>query len=229
MGITSIGEDFEEAGHENPIDNIKHSLGGGSSRDTLQAIFDPGNILGFGGESKRSKKARKAQKRIDEQLANITRDQFQHFLDFYRPIEEAALKDAMRTDFTTEGDDAGKTAAAGVRSSAGTLARNLSRSGLNLTSEESEAVRRRRSLNTTRSVAGAENTTRRGLADSRTNLLAEIIGIGRGVSATATGGLQNVADLSAARLSSIQNMEAQAQSTRTATGASIASAIISAY
>ena len=131
--------------------------------------------------------------------ADVTRDQWQNFLEFYRPIEEEVLKSAMQTDFTTEGDEAGQTAAAGVRTSRGSLARSLSRSGVALSAEERSAVNRRTESTLARSVGRAENTTRRGLSDSRTNLLGAIVGIGRGVAQTASSGLQSVADQAAQR------------------------------
>jgi hypothetical protein len=221
-----ISETFTDAGHEDPVENIKHSLGGGSTRDTLQAIFDPGNILGFGGESKKSKQARRARKRLDQQHAAITRDQWEHFKEFYRPIEQAALEKAQQTDFTTEGDEAGATARAGVTSSRGTLARSLSRVGATLTAEEKSAVERRHRSSLTKSVARAENTTRRGLSDSRTNLLASLVGIGRGVANTATRGLNTANDLAAAREMEINRQEAANQASRTQTGATILGGIL---
>jgi hypothetical protein len=223
-----IGDSFTDAGHEDPIENIKHSLGGGSTRDTIQAIFDPGNILGFGGESKKSKKARKARKRLDSQLAGITRDQWEHFKEFYRPIEQEALRKAQQTDFTQEGDEAGVTARAGVTASRGSLARSLSRSGATLTAEEKRAVDRRHSSSLTKSVARAENTTRRSLSDTRQNMLAGLVGIGRGVSRTATQGLNTAADLAAAREMEIMRQDAANQQSRTQTGATILGAVIGA-
>lgn len=223
-----IDQAFEDAGHEPPVETFKDSLGQGSSRDFFQAHLDPGNVLGFGGESKRSKKARKARKKLDAQNAAITRDQWAHFKEFYRPIEQEALRKAQQTDFTKEGDEAGATARAGATASKGSLARSLSRSGATLTAEEKSAVDRRHSSSLTKSVARAENTTRRGLSDSRTNLLASLVGIGRGVANTATRGLNTANDLAAAREAEINRQEAQNQATRTQTGATIAGAIIGA-
>jgi len=131
--------------------------------------------------------------------AGVTRDQWQHFLDFYRPLEDEVLQKAMQTDFTAEGDVAGRTAAEGVQASRGTLARQLSRRGVSLTGEERAAVNRRQGTNLATSVARAENTTRRGLKESREDLLARVVGIGRGVAQTASAGLQSVADMAAAR------------------------------
>lgn len=158
--------------------------------------------------------------------ADITRDQWQHFLDFYKPLEDEMLKKAMQTDFTAEGDKAGATAAASVNASKGSLARSLSRSGASLSAEERTAVNRRQQNTLTRSVARAENTTRRGLKDSRANMLAEVVGIGRGVSNSASGGMQSVADMAAARESNYQRQRSQATSTNLSAAASAAALLI---
>ena len=158
--------------------------------------------------------------------AGVTRAQWQHFLDFYRPIEDEVLRQAMQTDFSAEGDAAGVTAAAGVNSASGTLARNLSRSGATLTGEERAAVMRRTGSTLARAVGQAENTTRRGLSDSRTNLLASVVGIGRGVANTATSGLQSVADMGAQREVSYRQQRSSAHSTNLSAAATAASLLI---
>ncbi len=193
---------FSDIGIQDPFEATKSALSGD--------FPDP---LGLVTESKGSKRARRQRRELDRRMAAVTREQYQHFLDFYRPLEEKVLAEAMRTDFTAEGDRAGDTARAGVLASQGTLSRNLRRAGLSLSGEEAEAVRRRRALNLTRSDARAENTTRRGLADSRTHLLAEITGIGRGVAQTAVGGLQSATDMGSARYNNflIQDQQAQGQ------------------
>ena len=157
--------------------------------------------------------------------AGITRDQWENFLEFYKPIEDEVLKLAQQTDFTAEGDAAGRTAAAGVNASRGTLSRNLRRSGVSLSAEQRTGVNRRQDLSLARSVGRAENTTRRGLSDSRTNLLAQIVGIGRGVAQTASGGLQSVADMAAQRQVQFDQQKSAQRSTNTnalATAASLA-------
>jgi len=165
----------------------------------------------------------------EDKLAIITRDQWQNFLDFYRPIEDEVLKSAMQTDFTSEGDKAGATAASGVNASRGSLARTLSRAGTSLNAEEKSAVNRRHSVALTRSVAQAENTTRRGMSDSRTNLLAGMVGVGRGVSASATSGLNTAAGLETARNMSLTNKRNAAKSTNAQGAATLAAAIIAMY
>ena len=158
--------------------------------------------------------------------AGVTRDQWQHFLDFYRPIEDKTLADAMQTDFTAEGDKAGATAAAGVNASRGSLARHLSRSGVALSAEERTAVGRRSDLALAKGVGRAENTTRRGLSDSRTQLLQQIVGIGRGVSNTATSGMQSVADMAAQRKAQHTAQRASTQAANTSGAMGLASLAI---
>ena len=162
----------------------------------------------------------------DEISANITRSQWQHFLDTYRPVEDDVLRSAMQTDFTSEGDEAGQTAIAGVNASRGSLARSLSRSGSQLTGEERAAVGRRTDLSLAKSAARAENTTRRGLSDSRTDLLQGVVNIGRGVSSTSQAGLQSVADLAAQREAQYKQQRAAATSTNISAAASAAALLI---
>ena len=141
--------------------------------------------------------------------ANITRENWQHFLDEYRPVEEQMLKSAMQTDFSSEGDKAGAEAGASVMASRGTLARNLSRAGTRLNAEEQSAMGRRTDLAKTKAVGRAENTTRRTLTDTRTELLSNLVNIGRGVSNSAASGMNSVAGMAAQR-------EAQYQQSKTA-------------
>lgn len=162
----------------------------------------------------------------DQIAANITRDQWQHFLTTYKPIEDQVLQRAMQTDFSSEGDEAGATARAGIQASKGTLARNMSRLGSNLTGEERSAIGRRTDLSLTKAVGQAENTTRRGLSDTRTNLLAGLVGIGRGVAQTASGAAQSVADMAAQREMQYKQQKAAATSSTISAAASAAALII---
>lgn len=135
----------------------------------------------------------------DRLAAQVTREQWQHFLDQYRPVETQVLEEAMSNDYSAQGDAAGQNVAASLASAAGTAERNASRAGVRLTAEDRQALGRRRQLGMTRAVGRAENTTRRTLRDNRNNLLAGLVGIGRGVAETASGGLNSAADIAAQR------------------------------
>lgn len=158
--------------------------------------------------------------------AGITRAQWQHFLEQYRPVEDELLRRTLDPDLQGEGDQAGLTAAAGVASSRGILARNLSRAGVNLSAEERAALRRRAGTTLTRAVAQAENTTRRGLNEARTNTLRQLVGIGRGVAQTASGGLNAAADMAAQREMLHKQQRAQAHGTNLSAAATAASMLI---
>lgn len=219
--------------NQNLTEAIEDNFGGTNPFDIEnykdpRFYFDPGNILGWK-ESSRSKAARRETRRVSELTASVTRDQWQHFLDFYRPIEQKALAQAMQTDFTAEGNVAGATAAASVNASKGTAARNLSRAGTSLTGEERSALGRRQGITLSKAVSRAENVTRRGLKDSRAQLLAGIVGAGRGVSTTAMAGLQSVADLAAQRQLGNDARSAAADSSRLQSGTTIAGYIIGSY
>lgn len=165
---------------------------------------------------------------LEARQAAITRDQWQNFLEVYRPVETDLLSKAMQTDFTVEGDEAGIDAAAGARASRGTLARNLSRLGTRMTPEQAEAVRRRANLSETKITARAENTTRRTLYDTRGNLLAGLVGIGRQVATGAAGGFNAAADNAAATEMALNQSKAQAQNTNLAAASALLGALIMA-
>ncbi len=162
----------------------------------------------------------------DARAAAVTRDQWQNFLNFYKPIETAVINKAMQTDFTAEGDTAGATAAAGSRAAEGTLSRNLSRSGSSLTAEERRAVARRQESSLTKAIGRAENITRRGLRDSRQALLRNIVNIGTGVSRTALAGIQGVADLAAQREAAYQQGQTAAHNANVNMGVTAAATLI---
>ena len=190
------------------------------------SVFGPTNLAGVDLTEPALRRSRGEGGSPDSIAAGVTRDQWQHFLDFYRPIEDKVLESAMQTDFTAEGDTAGSTAASSVNASKGSLARSLSRSGVALSAEERTAVNRRQQNTLTRAVGRAENTTRRGLKDSRANLLAGVVGIGRGVSTTAQSGMQSVADLAAQREQYNRSASAAAHNNNVSTAASLAALLI---
>ncbi len=160
--------------------------------------------------------------------AAMTRSQWQRFQEFYRPIEDEVLRKAMQTDFTQEGNEAGQLAGGAARASRGSLARSLSRSGASLSAEEQSAISRRQSSALTKSIGRAENTTRRGLKESRASLLAGIVGIGRGVANTAQAGISSVADMAAQRELNFQQGRTAASNSNMAMAATAASLIIAA-
>ena len=162
----------------------------------------------------------------DATSARITRDQWRHFLDTYRPVENAVLASAMQTDFTDQGNEAGQTARAQVNASMGTATRNISRSGGSLTAEERGALGRRKDLSLARAAGRAENSTRRTLSDTRTNLLAGIVGIGNGVANTAMSGLSSAADMAAQREMAYKQQKAAATNSTLSTAASAAALLI---
>lgn len=164
----------------------------------------------------------------DAAAAAMTRSQWARFQEFYAPIESEVLERAMQTDFTKEGDEAGQTARQASQASRGSLARSLSRSGASLSAEEQKAISRRQGSSLVKSVARAENTTRRGLKESRAGLLAGIVNIGRGVANTAQAGMSSVADMAAQRELNYQQGKTAASNANMAMAATAASLVIMA-
>lgn len=158
--------------------------------------------------------------------AGLTRDQWNNFLTFYRPIEDDVIKSAMQTDFTKEGNDAGTLAAAGVNASKGMLERNLRRAGGTLSAEERTAVDRRVGSTLSQSVTRAENITRRGLSETRTSLLQGIVNIGQGVQQTASAGMNSVADMAHQREVQYQQLKSATAASNMSSAATAASLLI---
>jgi hypothetical protein len=185
--------------------------------------FMPDPLGLFGGGSNEGSIRRQE---LEGKAAAITRSQWDHFLEVYRPVEEDILKRAMQTDFSKEGDEAGQDAAAGVRSSQGMLARNMSRLGTSMTPEQAAAVRRRANLNMGRAVGQAENTTRRTMSDTRGNLLAGLVGVGRQVATGSVAGINQAANNAASTEMMLNQGKANAQNTNLASASALAAALI---
>lgn len=161
-------------------------------------------------------------------IASLTREQWQYFQDFYKPIEDQALATAMQTNFDEERNEAGGLAANAYQAaSQGMLSRNLRRSGATLSAEEEAGLGRRQALGKTKAVAGAENIAGRTLYETRLNMLSELVGIGRGAANTAMAGMQGAADLKAQREMWGRQARADARSTNLGMAASAAAYAIS--
>lgn len=157
---------------------------------------------------------------LEGKQAEITRAQWQQFQQLYAPLQKDLIAKAMQTDFSVEGDQAGMDAAASAQAARGTLARNMSRLGTRMTAEQAEAVRRRSQLGLTKGVAQAENTTRRGLYDSRGNLLAGITALGQGHATGAMSGFNAAANNAASQEMALNAGAAAAHNTNVGMGMS---------
>ena len=162
----------------------------------------------------------------ESQHTQMTRDQWQWFLDTYKPVETDVLASAMSTDFSAQGDKAGQTAKQSIATAAGTAERNMGRAGATLTAEERSAVGRRRNLRSGRAVGSAENSTRRVLSDTRINLLSQLTGIGHNVANTAMAGMSSAAGMEAQRESSHLQQQSATRSGNLSMAASAAALMI---
>ena len=163
---------------------------------------------------------------LEARQAAMTRDQWQNFLEVYRPVEQELMDSAMQTDFSAEGDAAGRDAQVSATASKGMLARNLSRLGTSMTAEQAAAVRRRQQQTGSKSIAQAENVTRKTMSDSRSQLLQGLVGIGRGVATGSMGGINAAANNAANQEMAINQGRAAAQNSNMATAASLAAMLI---
>lgn len=150
-------------------------------------------------------------------MGEVSRGQWQEYQDRYMPVELAALEEAQRTDFQSEGDRAGVNAARQAGVTQGTFLRDLDRRGITMNSlsqDERAGLTRRLNIANTTNIAGAENVTRRAKSETNLNALAQMVGIGRGIARGATDGLATAANAEAQR--NLANKAAKAQQTSTA-------------
>jgi hypothetical protein len=124
----------------------------------------------------------------------LTRQQRQDFERRYIPIENELIA-RTSTNGEAEADLAGGRAARQMGVSRGEFMRNLRRSGQSLTPDERANVDRKFGLARAKSVANAENTTRRDVESRNVDLQGDIIGIGKNITAGANSALFTAANL----------------------------------
>ena len=162
----------------------------------------------------------------DRVAAAVSRQEFQHYLDTYKPIEIDTLKEAQRTDFKEEGDRASNTFSRQIALSDAAFNRNLSRTNTTLTAEEQTGLDRRRSISRTADRAGTENVTRRNLSTRNINTLGEMLAVGRGIQNSAAGGLGNAAQMQGQRDAANSQMKSQRRAQQIQTLGMLAAAVI---
>jgi len=89
--MSFVTDIHDESGVEAPL-----GLGG---QEDFRGLIDPAHLFT---DSKATRRAKRQQRKVDRKVAAVTRDQWEHFKEFYRPIEQAALARAQQTDFTKE-------------------------------------------------------------------------------------------------------------------------------
>ena len=194
---------------------LQNRLSGGSIFDLLRANQQPATNAGG------TINVNRATNDPARLSAAVTRGEWQEYLARYQPVELEAIKEATRTDFTAEGNAASAEVQTQTNVAAGSLLRQVQRTGGSFSAEEQEGLSRRLAISGSAAQAGAETSTRRGLAERNLNALGNIIAMGRGIQNNAAGGLSTAAELQGARENANRQMKAQQRAQMTTTAGSL--------
>jgi hypothetical protein len=134
----------------------------------------------------------------DKAQAAVTDAQWENFQTRYRPIEDAAIAEFLRSP-EEAAQRAGLAAASGFEGNDAMLQRQLSRHGATMTADQQRVAARREGLNALRGQASAENLTRRNIRDRNIEGLGTMMGIGQGISGGVNRDLGSAAGMQSAR------------------------------
>lgn len=161
----------------------------------------------------------------DKAQADITRAQWEYAKEFFQPLEDDIIN-KITADVEPEADRAGANARRGFNATLSSAKRDIGRSTAGMTARQREAMKRQINLGRATTTASAENLTRRGLQERNINLLAQMAGIGRGISQNATSGLSTAADAKSARDNAHAAALQQHKQSQMGLGASLAGAAL---
>lgn len=136
----------------------------------------------------------------DSANAQLTRSQYQYFLNRNKPYEDQAL--AGINDPATSRNlaaTAGANAGAMIDQTQGMEERNLSRFGVPITADKQRSLGRNFGMARALGVTAASNTAFGGAEDANTDLAGDALGIGRELTGQASRGLSSAASLQQAR------------------------------
>ena len=132
----------------------------------------------------------------DQMMANITREQWADFQTTFVPIENELIAEVQSNDaINTDAGEAVRLTGAAFDSASQVQSRALERSRRSLDPDQKRAMERRMSLRRAAAMAGAANATRRSGRDRRLGQLADLVGMGRGISSNAMQGISDVATM----------------------------------
>lgn len=169
-----------------------------------------------------------ARENPDKAQARLTRAQWDYAKKVYQPAEDAAIAEV--TDSVDDNANrAGGMVASAFERGRGTAERNRSRYGVSTSARNQNVLDRRSKFTESKSTAGAENRTRRGLTDRNTNAMGVLAGHSQGIASGATDALDSAAGMKAQRDAAGKQMDAQQKSNQlggAAAGAAIGTQIL---
>ena len=134
----------------------------------------------------------------DAAQAAITRGMWESFKERYRPLEDEVIQTTLAS-VEPDAQAAGQRVLDSYANREQQFYTNLARSGQQLSGQDRKAVERRFALQRSLDHLTAVNGTRRGLNERNTNLMGDLVAMGRGVQGSAAQGLGSAANLQSSR------------------------------
>jgi len=160
--------------------------------------------------------------------AQLVKNQWQLFVDRYRPFEDETIN-FLNRDIEPEVQQAGQATGRQFDIGLQSMARDARRYGLDTNSDTARSIARQQGLSKALGVAGAQNNMRRNWEETKTQGLADLISIGKGISGQASSSLSSAADMAASRNLAYQNNKAAAGANQMSALSSLAGLAMAAY
>jgi len=136
----------------------------------------------------------------DQIRADITQAEWDDYQSTFVPIQNDLIDQVTgQADVNNSADRAGSRVAGGFAGLAGRNNRDFGRTGLTPTKDQKTSIKRNAGLSSVLAKSTVENTTRRTVDERNTNALAGLVGLGRGVSTSASGAADAAAGAEADR------------------------------
>ena len=162
-----------------------------------------------------------ASKNPEDAQAKLIEIQREDFNARYRPLEEAAIAEYMKSP-EQAAQRAGGIAGQGFANAQGMSQRALGRQGASMTSDQLRASGASTGLAQARAVGTAENTTRRAITDRNIEGIGTMIGIGRGIQGSVNSGMDGAAGMQTARNQAHAGAKAAHKQNMIGTGVAVA-------
>ena len=163
----------------------------------------------------------------DKVYAQITRDEYNDYVENYRGFEEELLERAQND--TTLIDDARENAAGASALMTGLAERNRARYGANLTPAQQQQMQRNLSQANTLGLAQSVNDARIAQKELNQSAIGDLINIGQGVNRSSLNQMQSAAQNATSRKNAYEQARAASKASTYSAIGGLASAAIFAF
>lgn len=178
-----------EAEPANPYDSMEGAMEVGAYGDDKIKQQNP--LVGAS--------AAEARKDPSKVQARIARAEWADYITRFAPIEQRTINDIQNFDYSGAGDRAGQAFAGESGRSDAATKRRLAAVGTSLTTEEKEAIARRRSVGLAEGIASSEVAARSSAKRDNDALTRAMLGYGRQSAVQANAALKGAASAATAR------------------------------